>query len=206
MGFPGRVPRTASSSVLVLLLAGCGTSNTDHSGPLPNTPTSDDKQPGQAAGHLIKSKDGLSQVRIPSDWEEIDGLNDAAVLQVGKRQQKAYFVVRTFSKRDFPGDDNHHKYAKSWVEKFRESFEDTRLQAGPTELTINGRRALQYEFIGVAPENKARVVLLHTTVGGQAHFHELVAWTNQRRIEESRPVFQAVIASFAETGGKADHK
>ena len=90
----------------------------------PKTSIPDGKRSGEEAGKVIKSKDGLSQVRVPAGWQEIDGLNDAAVLQAGNRQQKAYFVVRTFSKQDWPGDDNHRKYAKSWVERFREFFEE----------------------------------------------------------------------------------
>jgi hypothetical protein len=195
--------RALVGSLIVSLPSGCGTG--DRNNPNANrNPSLDVKVLGEAPSVLIKSKDGLSEVRVPADWQEIDGLNDAAVLQAGNHQQKAYFVVRTYSKRDWPGDENLQKYAKIWVEEFRESFADSRLESGPLELTINGRPAIQYEFSAIQPPNKTRTMLSHTTVSGRAHLHELVAWTNQRRAEENRAMLQAIVTSFMELKGKAE--
>jgi hypothetical protein len=168
-----------------LLLAGCGRFGRGTPG-------------GTGTPSTVKSNDGKSQVSIPAGWSSLNLNNEAADLQVGNPKIQAYFMVLTESKQDFADKTTYRDHAEMTLKTLKGNLEDAAVVRGPTDLTINGRPAVQYEVSGVYSENKTKVIYLHTTVDGRQSFHQLVAWTIPSRFGENRVRLESVIISFTE--------
>ena len=65
----------------------------------------------------------------------------------------------------------------------------------PVELTINGQAALQDEISGT--QEGTNIVFLHTTVEGDKHFHQILAWTSKSRWDEHKEKLREVTELFA---------
>lgn len=170
-----------SSSLLILatiVAGGCGL-------PIPTG--------GSDGSGVAKSIDGKFQVTMPNGWTVQSELNDAADIQVANPLKEGYLVVLSESKEDFadPTIEWHSETTRTGV---LESLIDGRVTAGPTNLKINGKPAVQYEIRGKAEGLK--VIYLHTTVDTGDHLHQILAWTLPSYYDDNRPILESVINSF----------
>ena len=141
---------------------------------------------------VMVSTDGRSQLTLSGDWEVINTLNKEAELQVGNRKQQIYAIVITESKDDFT---SFGKYADLCYSKFVETIDKIDV-AGPTQLTINGKPAIQYKISGAV--KGLNVVYLYTLIEGNKYFDQLILWTLHSKFETNENTMQHVIESFQE--------
>ena len=141
---------------------------------------------------VVVSTDGRSQLTLSGDWEVINTLNKEAELQVGNRKQQIYAIVITESKDDFT---SFGKYADLCYSKFVGTIDKPDV-AGPTQLTINGKPAIQYKISGAV--KGINVVYLYTLVEGNKYFDQLILWTSHSKFETNENTMQHVIESFQE--------
>ncbi len=147
---------------------------------------------------IVTSANGDSQVRIPAHWSRLQGVNEHATIQVGNKQREEYMIVVTESKSNFADDLTYRDYSRIRREDLIKNLDQARVVGEPTELLINGRRAVRYELHGVLRKNRLKIVYLHTTVDGEKSFHQIVAWTMPSRLAEARAALEEASNSFRE--------
>ena len=143
----------------------------------------------------IVSSDGKSKLVVPEGFRSDDSLHDDAELEVSNIWEENYLVVLTESKLDFD-DITVDEHSELTLGILLDSLGNARVEKGPKELEIHGRRALQYEVRGSI--DGLRVVYLHTTVNGEDSFHQIVAWTLPSKFKENGPKMRKMIESFEE--------
>lgn len=149
--------------------------------------------PGQALpSKVVVSTDGHSQLTLSSDWEVINTLNKEAELQVGNRKQQIYAIVITENKDDF---ESFGKYADLCYSKFVGTIDKPDV-TGPTQITINGKPAIQYKISGAV--KSLNVVYLYTLIEGNKYFDQLILWTLHSKFDTNENAMQHVIESFQE--------
>jgi hypothetical protein len=151
--------------------------------------------PAPKAPQVVLSGDGLCQVSIPSSWSKQADLHAEAELQVGDHRNKCYLIVLSEPKADFDKID-YHRHSELTRASILATLKDGRVTAGPIELEIGGRKAVQYEIQGIIDDMK--LIYLHTTVDGRRRFHQVLGWTLPSKIEEHRGNLESVINSFEE--------
>jgi hypothetical protein len=156
------------------------------------------------SGKVIKSIDDVSQVTVPQAWSIETSLNKKAQLQAANSMNEAYIIVLTDSKENFQ-HMTLADHSQTTREKLLQSL-DSPTVTGPTDMTINGNKAVQYEIRGFI--NNVNIVYFHTTVETPAHFHQVLAWTLKSEYNKNKYVLQDVIKSFKETtpGGEVGAK
>ena len=150
-----------------------------------------------ASGQLksISSKNGQIQVEVPSSWKTQRDLHDNPDLQVANVWEDNYLIVLSDNKADFD-DLTLEEHSDETRQILLESVDNIQISRGPILLEINGQPAVQYEIRGSI--DKTKVVYLHTTIEGQDHFHQLIAWTLPSKFSKNRPAMESVINSFQE--------
>ncbi len=148
-----------------------------------------------SSGVPIISSDGKIRITAPSTWKTSTELNDKAELQASDSSNQMYLIVLTDPKANYRSMtiDDHSEETLGTLTRSMTSSTKT----GPTNMTIDGSPALQYEVRG---EIKGlNVVYLHTTVETSKNFHQIVAWTLQTTYDAKKDVLQDVVQSFKET-------
>jgi hypothetical protein len=145
---------------------------------------------------VITSDDGFCQLEIPNDWSLRSDLNDYANIQAANLKKEVYVITISEYKIDFADDTTLESYSDITYQTFVDSLTDPVMISGPTQLEINGRRALQYEIRGEV--EGVRAVCLHTSVDGEKGFHQVLAWTLISKYEKNLALLRSVIDSFRE--------
>ena len=149
-------------------------------------------------GQVATSKNGDSQVRLPAHWSQLQGLNEQATIQAGNKQREEYLIVITEPKDNFAGDLTYRDYSRITRERMIKNLDDAKVVGEPTELLINGRRAVRFEIHGVLKKNRLKIVYLHTTVDGEKSFHQVLAWTMPSRLADARAILEEATGTFTE--------
>jgi hypothetical protein len=150
------------------------------------------------APEVVTATDGRSRLTLPAGWSVLTDLNERGKIQAGNKRQETYLVVLTEPKENFADDMDYHEYSRITRTKFLGNLGQPQVVAGPTELVLNGRRAVQYEIHGVIKSNRVKCAYLHTAVDGEKCFHQVLAWTLPSRLAEQRPVLDGAISSFTD--------
>jgi hypothetical protein len=141
---------------------------------------------------VVVATDGNSQLTVSGGWEVVDNLNKAADLQAKNQNEEIYAIVITENKEDFI---NFSKYADLCYSKFLKIMESPDV-VGPTQLTINGKSAIQYKVSGTV--KAINVVYLYTLIEGNEYFDQLIVWTLHSKFDTNETKMQNVIQSFQE--------
>jgi hypothetical protein len=149
-------------------------------------------------GQVVTSKNGDSQVRLPAHWSPLQGLHERATIQAGNKQREEYLIVLSESKANFADDFTYRDYSRITREGLMKNIEQPKVVGEPTELLINGRRAVRYEIHGVSAKTRLKIVYLHTTVDGEKSFHQVLTWTLPTRLAEARAALEEATNSFRE--------
>lgn len=147
---------------------------------------------------VVVASDEQSQLTVPAGWVIDADLHDEAELEVADLKRGAYLLVLTEPKSDYADDFDYRDHSRLTLESIVEDAEDGEPIAGPTDLTLNGRRAVQYEFM--VTSNRLHIVYVHTTVDGTESFYQIVAWSLRSSFGANREALQGIIQTFAETG------
>jgi hypothetical protein len=145
---------------------------------------------------LFESEGGLLRVTAPSGWTKLD-LNDDADLQIGHPTAECYLIVLSEAKTDFEKGLTIDDHSKRTRDAMKTDADVTR-EVGPRRLEIGGCKGVQYELH--ASSGGTAVVFLHTTLEGEKHFHQVLAWTSAAGFAKERATLDAVIASI-DVGG-----
>jgi hypothetical protein len=175
----------ASLVLLAVLLACAGTF------PPPAQTT-----PGQLT--VIRSTDGKCEVRVPAGWTSLtEDMPAEAALRVGNEKEQVFLMVLPESKIDFAPEYTYRDNAKASVENLLKNLKSAKVVRGPTDLSINGRRAIQYEVRGLS--KTFQLVYLSTTIDGTVSYYHVAAWTRPSKAEANLAVLEEVTNSFQET-------
>ena len=153
-------------------------------------------QTGSTRQNYAYSTDNGSRLSVPGRWEERGDLNAEANLQVADLRAEEYLIVISEPKSDFPGNWTFRNHADVTRQLLLDNLGTAASVSSPSQLTINGRQAVQYEIR--AEIQGLQVVYLHTTVDGANTYHQLLAWTLANRYPNNQSVLQTAIGSFQE--------
>lgn len=153
-------------------------------------------QTGSTRQNYAYSTDNSSRLVVPSRWEERSDLNAEANLQVADLRAEEYLITISEPKSDFPGNWTFRNHADVTRQLLLDNLGGAASVSSPSQLTINGRQAIQYEIR--ATIQGLKVVYLHTTVDGANTYHQLLAWTLADRYPNNQSVLQTTINSFEE--------
>lgn len=148
---------------------------------------------------VVNATDGRSRVCLPDGWSVRPDMNNAlAGIKVGDPVREAYLLVISEPKADFADNMTYRGHSDLTRGLLMKNIQQPTIVAGPTELTINGRHAVQYEIHGISKTTRLKLAYLHTTVDGEKMFHQVLAWTMQSRAAETRPALNEAIDSFTD--------
>ncbi len=142
---------------------------------------------------IVKIPDSKLSLNIPSHWNNIEGLNEAASFSVGNHFGEEYLIVIAEPKADFDGDLT--AYADLSASSMIDSIE-TPTTKDPLTVSINGLPAIQREFSGSI--DRTKIAYLHTSIEGSEHYYQIVGWTLPSRKATAFKVIYDVINSAKE--------
>lgn len=151
---------------------------------------------------VVKSKDGKTQLTVPSTWSEDSTSNPTASLQVVNSLSGMYAAVVTESREDFK------TVALEKVTDVVRAQQGKRIEGAtftePVQTTINGYPAMQYEVRGTI--QNVNLAYLNTVVETPDNIHQILTWTLQSKFDANKPTLAEVAQSFKEvqdTGEKS---
>ena len=153
-------------------------------------------QTGSTRQNYVYSTDNGSRLRVPVRWGEQTDLNAGANLQVGDLRAEEYLIVISEPKSDFPANWTFRNHSDVTRQLLLDNLGVQASVSSPSQLTVNGRQAVQYEIR--TQLQGLKVVYLHTTVDGEDTYHQLLSWTLADRYPRNQSVLQSAIASFEE--------
>ncbi len=147
------------------------------------------------AGKVMTSTDGLCQVTTQGGWETTKGLHKKAKLQISNPYKEMFLVVFSEKKDRFPDlklEDHSKETIKNLLETLNGGY------AKPAvEVTFDGNRALMTEVRGTAGNNM-KIVYVHANVETPFYFHEILAWTPDKKYKQNQYELDGVVKSFKE--------
>jgi len=155
------------------------------------------------SGQVIRATDGSTEVTVPFGWSAVTNLSPAALLQAACPAGEEYLMVMTEKKSDYPGM-TLEGYSSA-VRNQQVAKMPSVKQSGPTELQVNGCRAIQYVLSGTVTGKGVTLALTYqaTFLEDATQFHQVLTWTLQSRFEQYRDDLQKIAASFKSRAGAA---
>ena len=147
------------------------------------------------AGKVMASTDGLCEVTVQGGWEATKGLHKKAKLQITNPYKEMFLVVFSEKKDMFP-DLKLEEHSKETVKNLLETMSGG-YSKPTTEVTLDGNRALISEIRGKAGNNM-KIVYLHANVETPFYFHEVLAWTPDKKWNQNKYELESVVKSFKE--------
>lgn len=145
---------------------------------------------------VLKSPDGKFQITVPAGWKTNVLSSEEAEIKAGNPIEEMYVIVLTELKADFTDEttlDDYTTIVKDAMAEKLSSADPT----PPVPITVNGNAARQYEIQGSTSNVKLAYIV--TTVETGEHFHQVVIWTLQSRINKNQTTMQKVASTFRPT-------
>ena len=150
---------------------------------------------------VLKSTDGKFQITVPAGWKTNVLSSEEAEIKAGNPIEEMYVIVLTELKADFTDETTLDEYTTIVKDAMAEKLSSP--DATPSvPMTVNGYTARQYEIQGSSTNVKLAYIV--TTVETSEHFHQIVIWTLQSRINKNQTTMQGVASTFAPTAGGSD--
>lgn len=167
---------------------------------IPSDENSSDKknQTGNAEelDKSIVTADKKWEMKVPSDWEETKELNDDADLQASNLKKEMYAIVMIEPKEDLGEGVDLQKYSELTYEPFIQNVANFKERKAPSEIDVNGNKALHYEYQGEVDDVK--VIYLHRLLESPTHFVQIISWTLPSHWEENQSTLEKVIGTVKE--------
>ncbi|HJZ80865.1 MAG TPA: hypothetical protein VKD91_10985 [Pyrinomonadaceae bacterium] len=145
----------------------------------------------------LTSPDGRFQLTVPAGWQERPALNVQASIKAGNLLQETYVILITENKSDFADDMTLDRFTEltrgAMLKKVTEGN-----ASEPEPVTINGNAGRQYTLDGVY--SGLKLSYLVTALETTSHYHQVITWTLQSRIDQNRSVLEKVTETFRPTG------
>ena len=167
------------------------------------------QEPWFAEPQQIRATHSVGEITAPVGWIRTD-LNDAADIEIRHGTEELYLLVLTEPKSDFPLSYSLEDYSQHTRDLFIRSL-ISKMESPAEKITINGMDALQVEIRGTSSltENvytggkltmgvEIEQLMLHVSVSGKNHFHQILAWTLLDLEEENRAILESTIRTFKE--------
>ena len=151
---------------------------------------------GESPAKVVKSLYGDSKIVVPGGWSEMDDLHDDADIKLGNIFSEQYLIVLSEAKMDFDDDLTFHEHADLTLGFLFEGLKNGKILSGPTDITVMGRDAVQYELTGSV--DGIKIYYFHTTVDGNEGYHQIMAWTLPSKVKKVKEEMLKVINSFEE--------
>ena len=142
----------------------------------------------------LKSTDGKFQITVPAGWLENSTLNAKADIQAANPVKEMYVIVLTEAASDFSEDLTLDQYTDITLNSMKSNLGSAAAATEPVRVQINGNLAMQYELQGETKNVKLAYVI--TNVRSDDHFHQIVTWTLQSKLDQNRKILRDVAASF----------
>jgi hypothetical protein len=139
---------------------------------------------------------GLAAIKLPVRWRAAASLNDQAAIQATDPFRQRFAVVISEPREDFDVTVDLSDHAGRTLTQLADSLRLVAIN-GPSERTVQGCRALQFEVEGY--HQGVRLVYLHTTIEGRRAFHQVLAWST--RSSYDRKLFDEIVDGFEELPG-----
>jgi hypothetical protein len=139
---------------------------------------------------------GLASIKLPARWRAATALNEQAAIQATDAFRQRFAVVISEPREDFDVTVDLSDHAGRTLTQLADSLRLVAIN-GPTERTIGGCRALQFEVDGY--HQGVRLVYLHTTIEGRRAYHQVLAWSTRSAYD--RKVFDELLDGFEERTG-----
>jgi len=142
----------------------------------------------------LKSTDGKFQITVPAGWKADSTLNEKADIQAANPLKEMYVIVLTEAASDFSEDVTLDQYTDLTLNSMKSNLGSAAFATQPVPVSINGNQAMQYELQGET--KKVKLAYVVTNVKSSDHFHQIVSWTLQSKLDENRKTLQDVATSF----------
>ena len=139
---------------------------------------------------------GLAMIKLPVRWRTASALNEQAAMQAIDPFRQRFAVVISEPRDDFDVTIDLSDHAGRTLSQLAESLRLVAIN-GPTERTVNGCRALQFEVEGY--HQGVRLMYLHTTIEGRRAYHQVLTWSTRSAYD--RAVFDELVDGFKELSG-----
>jgi hypothetical protein len=174
-----------------VVLGGCrlDATTTNHS------QTSDTQSEASAAEvkQTLVSSDKQTQITLPKGW--VDTLEPSDTSTIEATKDNLYVTVQTETKADFQGLFSLQDFADMSRDVGAAIINNPQV-SGPTEVTVNGHRALQYEVRG--DFSGLQMVQLHTTVETPNNYHHILVAASTSEFDRERSALETIVQSFQE--------
>jgi hypothetical protein len=145
---------------------------------------------------------------IPTSMSAAEGLHEDAVLGYQNPYKEMYVIVIDENEDDFTKAIKKAKLGKSYSHDLdgyakivSQNFTIEEPKTTPyKDVTINGLPAKQMEITGKMSGHG--IYYLLTVVKGKDHYYQVVAWTLLDKMEEHKPIFEKMVATFKELEAK----
>lgn len=141
---------------------------------------------------VVASNDDQVKVKLPSHWDLLTNLNEAAQLQAGNPRREEYLMVISDSKEDFNG--SLPEYSDLIIRRLSDVLQDLSVE-GPKKVTLDGREAMEYEVAGVV--EGVSIHYIFTIAEGDSGFHQVIVWTLKSKRDVAWPVFREVLGTVS---------
>ncbi|NEP62734.1 MAG: hypothetical protein F6K31_38420 [Symploca sp. SIO2G7] len=147
---------------------------------------------------LLTNEDSDVQITVPEGWVNVrKSLRPGADLYVAHEDRSMYVLVLADQKRSEIGGFGLADNASQYLSYLDWGLEDEQPEQVTSLTSLNGLNAQQYEVRGEI--DSSPVVYLHTTVEGENHYYQVVAWTTADNYAAAKGELQTVIGSFRGT-------
>lgn len=153
------------------------------------------RQPAPAR-QLRDGELGLATLELPTRWRAAASLNEQAGIQATDPVRQRFAVVISEPRDDFDITVDLSDHAGRTLTQLADSLRLVAIN-GPSERTVRGFRALQFEVEGY--HQGVRLMYLHTTIEGRRAYHQVLAWCTKSAYD--RQLFDQVIDGFDELPG-----
>jgi Tfp pilus assembly major pilin PilA len=151
------------------------------------------------ASHWVTSGDGLTRIRLPSNWKQLPELTETGSVEYGNAHREQYALVISEPKADFSSTVDLPAYNEIVMnQNYQDKLTGLNLEF-MGQVSFNGLKGFKYIVRGGV--DNIRVVYLHTVLEGKDHFHQVMFWTLPTRWADSAEVYEAALTTFAECGG-----
>ncbi|QDS37519.1 RDD family protein [Brevibacillus brevis] len=144
---------------------------------------------------IFYSENKKFQITAPSDWGKDSALHDEADITISNRFSEKYVLVLSESKQDLDSSFTLQDYAQVIEANLQEAVENVSVDK-QIRTVVDNQVAIQFNAKGEV--DGIKVAYIVTLVETPTHFHQIMAWTEEKRFESLKQELQKVSASFRE--------
>jgi len=144
---------------------------------------------------VFASDDKAMEITLPAGWKKETELNDVAQIQASLAAEDKWLLIIGEDKNSFAKDMTLKDYYDIIVENNFSVLENATISE-PQHIEVGGFPALQTEIQGEM--SKVKVAYLLTIVQSPKQFTQIMFWTGQQKMDQSRDTFIEAVKTYKE--------